>query len=351
MKHLMLTPGPVTVPEVVLDACSRQPMYHHSNEFIGLAGRVRSMLGSVLGTEQNIVLIPGSATNAIAHTILSIVTSSTQVAILVNGRFSKRIADMVKPLASNSMELTVEWGKSFSIDEVRDFFNVNLVPDVLWLVHGETSTGVTIDLKAIIGVVRELHPACLVCVDAVSTLGVHPLFVDDWSIDVCISGIQKGLLSPPGLALVTLSSRAVDVANESPLPEFCGLRKYINPKTSNGFAGTPPVNLISGLAVSLHRILEEGMENVWQRHAELAALLRNGLRANGFQIFGEGTSNAVTVIQHPSPATIIQALHSRGIIVAESQDILENLAFRIGTCGNVSSYDIVYVLNVLKQLK
>jgi aspartate aminotransferase-like enzyme len=221
------------------------------------------------------------------------------------------------------------------------------------LVHSETSTGVALDLEALADVVHQTWPNALLGVDAITSLGIHPLHMDAWGLDLVVSASQKGLGCPPGLATLGVSERAQAIMQGRPATTYTLNVSTILDSMARGlFPWTPPVTLVAALDVALNMILAEGMEHVWNRHQDLASYTQQQLRNRGYDLFGDASSHAVTVVADPGADALRQLLLERHeMVIAGGQDQLQGKVFRIGTCGWVHRSDIDDLLAAIDDVR
>jgi aspartate aminotransferase-like enzyme len=223
----------------------------------------------------------------------------------------------------------------------------------VWFVHSETSTGVALDMASICIVVREILPDTLLFVDGVTSVGVQDVQPDAWDIDAVAIGVQKGLMSPPGLACVSMSDRMQKrLRRASDRHTYTlDLASYLDAMLERKMVWTPPVTLVCGLLEATTMILEEGMPNVWNRQQETSAFLRRELLARGFEPFGDGTSHGVVVVGHSQSEQIRSLLRSQhGIVIAGGQDQLRGQIIRIGTCGPYTMQDMTYLIETIDHV-
>jgi aspartate aminotransferase-like enzyme len=201
--------------------------------------------------------------------------------------------------------------------------------------------------------IRE-HSDALICVDGVTAVGAHELRFDDWGIDACVTGSQKGLMMPPGLALVALSERAINAIETAKLPSYyLSLKKALKSYKDNDTPFTPAVSLVIGLDESLQLIKQEGIENIWKRHQRLSMACRMGCEALGMRLFSNSPSNAVTPVWLPEGVEwktfnkILKLEH--GITVAAGQDSYAGKIFRISHLGFYDELDMLTVIGALEM--
>jgi len=202
-------------------------------------------------------------------------------------------------------------------------------------------------------VIRENSEA-LVCVDGITAVGAHELRFDAWGVDACVTGSQKGLMIPPGLAFVALSRRAIEAIQRSTLPKFYfDLGRALKAFETNDTPWTPAVSLIIGVDAALEMIRAEGIENVWARHQRLASALRAGMAAIGLSLFSERPSFAVTPVWLPDGvawSTFNRALKiDNGITVAGGQGDYAGRIFRVSHLGYYDDLDMITVVAAIER--
>jgi serine---pyruvate transaminase len=269
------------------------------------------------------------------------------------GKFGERWVQMPREFGLQAIEIRVEWGKAVNVDRILDALRTHPEAKAVYLTHSETSTGTAIDLKAAAQAIRGRSEA-LVCVDGITSVGAHEMRFDEWGIDACVTGSQKGLMIPPGLAFVALSKRAIAAMEKSTMPRFYfDLRRALRAIETDDTPWTPAISLIAGLDVALAMIRTEGIDRVWERHRRLATGLRAGIAALGLRLFSQSPSYAVTPVWLPegmdwkkfSTALKIE----NGITVAGGQGEFAGRIFRIAHLGYFDELDIVTVVAAVER--
>lgn len=352
LPQRLFTPGPVPVPDIVAHACAAQPLYHRSADFKDCSVRTWESLARVYRTQHPVLILAGSAMTGIEAAVASLHRSGERVLVLNNGRFAERCSTILSRYGCVVDEIMVEWGESISAELVATTLDAMSAPASVWITHSETSTGVTLDLAAIASVIHERAPNALICVDAVTSMAVHPVETDAWKLDVVVTGIQKGLCCPPGLACISLSERAQQkLHTTTPHAYTLDLSIVLHHYHKHLFAWTPPVTLVAGLDVALHSVLSVGMDATWQKHQRVADHLRTRLGSMGLLLFGESTSNAVTAVEHPSADQLRGLLLERHrIVIAGGQDRLQGRVVRIGTCGPYTMHDVDVLCTAIEDV-
>jgi aspartate aminotransferase-like enzyme len=347
-------PGPTPCPPEVLKAMGWQMVNHRGPEFQEMLTGVTAKLKQVFQTKNDVLILTGSGTGGLEAAAVNVLSPGDKVLSVSIGVFGDRFAGIAREFGAEVVSLNVEWGRAADPEAVRKAIGENPGIKAVLVTHNETSTGVTNDLAALSRVVKEAGK--LLLVDAISSLGSIDLPVDKWGCDVVVTGSQKGWMVPPGLAMVSVSEAAWKAHAGAKMPrfywDFARAKKSLE-KGQNPW--TPAVSVIYGFTVALDMMLEEGMENVYARHARIGRLARDGIKALGLPLFAEEghASNTVTAaaaaggLDIKKLRQVMQADH--GIVLAGGQQKLDGKVFRIGHLGLVSEDDIRGVMSALKQ--
>lgn len=352
MKKRLFTPGPTPIPETVMLKMA-EPIIHHRNpEFNEVLTRVNKNLKYLFQTEQPVLTLTSSGTGGVESTFVSLFSPGDTIISCNGGKFGERWVKMPKAYGMNVVEIKVEWGKAPTEEQILTALKANPNAKAVYLVHSETSTGAATDVKALAKVIRENSNA-LVCVDGITAVGAHELRFDEWGIDACVTGSQKGLMIPPGLAFVALSQRAIAAMETAKMPRFYfDLKKALKSYQDNDTPWTPAVSLVIGVDAALQKIVEEGIENVWARHKRLANAIRAGVAATGLKLFSEFPSYAVTPVWVPQGVEwkkfnkILKGKY--GITIAGGQDDFKDKIFRISHLGYYDELDMITMIGALE---
>ena len=289
--------------------------------------------------------------------IYNLVNPGDKVLCLVIGNFGERWAKIAASKGAVVEKIEAEWGKAIDPVVLKKRLNedVNKEIKIVTLTHNETSTGVTNDLKTLNDIIQT-HGALSV-VDGVTSIGAIELKTDEWGIDVVVSGSQKGFMIPPGLAFLTCSQKAWKVYEQCQHPSFYfNFGAYKKNAQDSTTPYTPAVSLVMALKETLQMMKEEGLDNIYLRHARLANGLRSAVRAMGLKLFVEDNeiaSNAITAILPPdgiSVADIRKNLKNDfDIIVADGQNQLKGKIFRMGHLGFASERDMIASVGALEM--
>jgi aspartate aminotransferase-like enzyme len=351
MKLRLFTPGPTPVPEEVLQALSRPIIHHRQADFKEIFRRACDDLKYLFQTKEDVITLTASGTGAMEAAVVNLLSSGDSAIYVNGGKFGERWGQILKKYGVTPLEIKVEWGSPVDPGIIRQSLLKYPEAKAIFLTHSETSTGTAIDLKRISETLRESSKA-LIVVDGISSVGALEVHMDSWGIDVLLTGSQKGLMLPPGLAFIAFSQRAREAARASTLPRFYyDLERAWKTVKDTQTPWTPAVSLIVGLDVALRMIRQEGLQNVWGRHEKLARAVREGCAALGLEAFSKAPSASVTALQLPEgiDAEALRALlrKKHGVIVAGGQDHLKGKVIRIAHLGFFDDLDIVTVVAAL----
>ncbi len=354
MHTLLFTPGPTAVPPFAYEAM-QQPLYHRSTEFRQLWERVHQRLQWLFQTTQPVIPLTCSATGAAEAVMQQLFGQPTKHGVIVNGKFADRWAQMLRHFGHTVIPIEVPWGEVPLLEEIEAM--VLQHPDLasFWIVHSETSTGALSDVKAIAKIVRQ-HTEALLCIDAVSSLGVHPLAMDAWELDVVFTGSQKALMLPPGMAFVALSERAWAQLERNAGTQrtswYFDLRRARSAAEQGLTPWTPAIAILQGADAVLQFFETQGLDRLWQLHQQRAHALRSALEAIHLRTFGQCSSHAVTPVYLPpiGEAFRHQLWEHFGIVVAGGQEHLKGKIFRISHMGWLPYEQHLYLISAIEQL-
>jgi aspartate aminotransferase-like enzyme len=353
-KTYLFTPGPTQIPpDVVLAEAS--PMIHHrTSEFSEIFSNVSEDLKYIFQTrEGEVFTFASSGTGGMEACVVNSLSQGDKAVVVRGGKFGERWAQICETFGVNVVPVDVENGKAVDPGILDETIKKEDDVKAVFVTLSETSTGVVHDIEGIAKVVKG-HNLLLV-VDAISGIGVHPLMMDDWGIDIAVTGSQKGCMLPPGLAFVCVAQSAWESIEKSDLPKyywsFKKMQKALKNKTT---AYTPAITLIMAASKALSMIREEGIENVWSRHARLAHATREGIKALGLELFaGDASSNVLTSVIAPEGINIDSAIKKlrdeTGVTITGGQDELKGKMFRIGHMGYVNEFDIVLAISAVEK--
>ena len=331
-----------------------EPIIHHrSPEFGEILARVNQNLKYVFQTSQPVLTLTCSGTGGMEATFVSLFSPGDTIISVNAGKFGERWVQMPRSFGLDVVELKLEWGEAPSEEQILGLLRDHPRVKGVYLTHSETSTGCATNVQKLASVIRQ-NSTALVCVDGITAIGAHEFRFDAWGIDACVTGSQKGLMIPPGLAFVALSERAAAAAKSSTSPKYYfDLRKALQSYEKDDTPWTPAASLIIGVDVALRMIRDEGIENVWNRHDRMAHGVRAGLRALGLELFSAHPSFAVTAAWVPESIdwkAFNKVLKTGyGVTVAGGQDRYSGKIFRVSHLGYYDELDIIAVVAALER--
>jgi aspartate aminotransferase-like enzyme len=348
-KRYLLTPGPTPVPPEVLAELAKPVIHHRERDFREIYERCLARLQDVYRTKNAVLMFTTSGTGAFESAVANLTSAGDRQLVLSAGNFGERWAGMVRAFGADLVHARLEWGETPEPEDLRSALADAGDVKVVYLTHSETSTGVVCDVQALAAVAKEA--GALVVVDAVSSLGAVPLESDLWDIDVVVSGSQKALMCPPGLAFASVSAAALAASANATAPRYVMDWE----RTRKGQAKldapfTPAVSIVRALDVALGLLLDEGLEAAFDRHARLGRACREGAKAMGLELFSpdEERSAVVTAIRAPDgvdSTAVVKGLRDRfGMTIANGQGDLKGKIFRIGHIGWFDIFDITSAL-------
>lgn len=347
--HLRI-PGPTPVPPRVQHAMNRPMIGHRSAECSRLVRECSQRLRQVFGTREEVLILTGSGTSALEAAVSNTVAPGEEVVVVVTGAFGDRFAKIADRFGARVHRLDIPWGEACSPDTLQTFLVGHPRVKAVFLTHCETSTGVLNPIRDLAKVVKE-HSDALVIVDGVSSLGGVPCEMDAWGIDILVTGSQKALMLPPGMAFVAVSPRAWDVIRRTEGPRFyLDLLAYREQLKKETTPYTPGIAHLFGLEAVLDMIEEEGLENIFARHRLMMEMTRAGIRALGLPLLAEDAvaSPTVTAVRGREGfevPTLQEELRRLGVIVASGQQHLKGKIFRIGHMGYCDPLDVLTLLS------
>jgi aspartate aminotransferase-like enzyme len=332
---------------------TKQMINHRGPEFGQIINEVTAKLKEIFQTKNDLFLLTSSGTGGLEAAIVNTLSPGDKVLSLSTGVFGERFATIAQQFGAEVIPLQFGWGKAVDIDTVRRALRAEPEIKAVLVTHNETSTGVTNDLAQISAVVKEFDK--LLLVDAISSLSSIDLPVDDWQCDVVVTGSQKGWMAPPGLAMVSVSEEAWRAQAEAKMPrfywDFAKAKSYLEKRQT---PWTPGMTIVFALSLSLKMMLEEGLANIFARHARVAKVVRDSVKSLGLPLFADEkcASNTVTAVSAANGLDIKKMLRimreEHQIVLGGGQQRLDGKVFRIGHMGWVAEDDINVVISALK---
>ena len=355
-KEYLMTPGPTPIPHQVSLVQAEPIIHHRTPAYTELFVRMVEGLKKVLLTENDVLTFAASGTGAMEGAVSNCFSPGDRVLVAAGGKFGQRFAEIAKVYNLEVEAYEYPWDEAADPQVIADHLAKKPEIKGVFVTHSETSTGVVNDIKAI-GEVVAATPAILI-VDSISGAGALELRSDDWNVDILVTGSQKALMTPPGLAAASVSPKAWELVQkaESPAYYFCFLKtrkKYNSDNPESPY--TPAVSLVKAMSMAVDLLLAEGLEEVWERHRILAMCTRAAVEALGLELFPKvlDRAYAVTAVKAPegiNSGDIVKHMNRvHGVIIAGGQEHLKGKIFRIGHVGYYNFFDVVLALTALEM--
>ena len=346
LKRYLLAPGPTPVPPEVLLAMARPMIHHRAPEFEPIFAEAREGLKWLFQTRNDVLMLASSGTGGMEASISNFLSPGDKALCINGGKFGERWGKICKAFGVHATEIKVEWGQAVNPQVIADALKKDPSIKAVYVQASETSTGVSHDVKAI-GEIVKGHENTILVVDAITALGVFDIKTDVWGLDVVITGSQKALMLPPGMAFMSVSEKAWALADKAKNAAFYfNLKKERENQAKNQTAFTPTVSLIIGLQEVLRTMKGEGLEKMFARQGQLAHAMREGMKAAGLTLFPkESPSDALTTVCAPEGVDG-QAVYKNlrvqyGITAAGGQDHLKGKIFRLSHMGYADRFDVI----------
>jgi aspartate aminotransferase-like enzyme len=352
IKQYLLSPGPTPVPNEVALAMSETMIHHRTPQFNKVFEEARQGLQKLFGTTGDVLMLASSGTGAMEAAIANLFSPGDKVLVVNGGKFGERWLNISNAFGLTPIELKVEWGRSVKLAEVEQQLKAH--PDLRGVMVQASETSTTV-LHPIKNIAKLTQGGPLLLVDGVTAVGVVSLPLDEWGIDALVTGSQKALMLPPGLAFIALSDRAWEKTKTAKLPRFyfdLNLERKNQRKGSGAF--TPAVSLIFGARASLSMMEREGWDNVYARHARMSRAMRAAATALGLKLLApEDPSPAATGLFMPAGIDadrVLDYLRDRmGITLAEGQDQLKGKVIRVAHVGYMGAFDVITAVAALEM--
>ncbi|HKF28885.1 MAG TPA: alanine--glyoxylate aminotransferase family protein [Candidatus Binataceae bacterium] len=352
-KRYLFTPGPVSVPPEVLLEMAQPIIHHRTPQFSAALDQACDRLKPLFGTSQQVILLASSGTGAMEASVTNLLCPGDQAIFVNAGKFGERWGKMLGAFGMIAHEVKVAWGRAVEPEQIEDAFEAHPDAKAVLTQASETSTCAIHPIEQI-GKVTRRHGALLV-VDGITSVGVFEQRMDEWGVDALVTGSQKALMLPPGLGLVALSERGLEVAKKNRTPKFyLDLVKELKTQhDEHTTAFTPAVSLIFGLNKSLELLHRETLPRVFARHQVMAEATREGGMALGLELIAPGApAPGVTGLIAPpgiDTGKIVKFMRdSLGVVVQGGQDQMKGRLLRIGHMGNLAPFDMLIAMSALE---
>ena len=350
MQQNLRTPGPTPLPEAVRQAQAQQMVDHRGTEFGEMLAEITTGLRQLIATDGEVLLLTGSGSGALEAAIVNTLSPGDRVLAVSIGSFGDRFAKIAGAFGAAVDRLDFEWGTAADGGRLSAALAGADPYRAVLVTHNETSTGVANQLRQLAAVVRDAPGEPLLLVDGISGLGAMPFEMDAWGVDLVVSASQKAWMASPGIAIAALGERAVAAGATARMPRFYWDFAEARQWASKGQTPwTPAITVLYGLRIGVQRLLAEGRERTWHRHAAIAAAVAAGMEALGLRLVAapEDRSSTVTAAWVPDGlewAPFNAAMRARGLVIAGGQGKWAGRILRFGHMGEVGIDEMVDAL-------
>ena len=353
MKHTLFTPGPTNVPPEVLAALAKPIVHHRAPDFDPIFKSACEGLQYVFRTQNPVVPMCCSGTGGMEAAVTSILAPGDKAILVEGGKFSERWGNICKAFGINCIIQKIDWSDAPTAEQVEKLLQEHPDAKAVFTTHCETSTGALTDIEAIAKVVAKTN--ALLLTDAVSSMGAEPFETDAWGVDIVVTGSQKALMLPPGMAFVSISPKAQAAieANKS-VNFYFSLKKALKELAANTTPFTSPVSMIVAVNAAVELIKKAGgMEAIWARHKRCATAIRQGCAALGLNMYSKSPSNVVIPLTTPegvNAGALVKCMRDAfGMTITGGQDQLKGKIIRIAALGFVEEFDVLALIGGLEM--
>lgn len=349
-RHFLQIPGPTNVPDRVLRAIDNVTIDHRGPEFGELGKSVLAGMKKIFKTESHVIIYPASGTGAWEAALVNTLSAGDLVLMAETGHFAAMWKKMATELGLRVEFLPGDWRRGADASAINSRLKSDADHEIkaVCIVHNETATGATTDVKGVREAIDQAgHPALLM-VDTISSLGSVDYRHDEWGVDVTVAGSQKGLMLPPGLSFNAISAKALAAAEHANLRRsYWDWRPMIASNATGYFPYTPATNLLYGLHEALEMLFQEGLDTVFARHQRHGEATRRAVRAWGLEILcadPDEYSPALTAVimpeGHSADAFRKIVLEHFNMSLGQGLSKLKDKVFRIGHLGDINDLSV-----------
>jgi serine---pyruvate transaminase len=351
-KYYLLSPGPTPIPDSVLSVAAEPIIHHRTPEFSEIFMQVSEGLKYVFGTKEDVFILTSSGTGAMETAIVNSLSPGDKVICINGGKFGERWGNICRAYGVNVREIVLEWGDDFTKDQLAAELRANPEAKAVFSSLSETSSGALYDIKGFGEVVS--GTGAILVVDGISGVGATPCPMDEWKVDVLISGSQKSFMIPPGLAYIAFSPKGWKMVEGAKLPRFYfDARKAKKNLEKQTTPWTPAISLIVQQKKALDIIRAMGMEKLLEHHRILGDATRAGVKALGLELLAKKPGNILTAVKTPAGvdgSKIVKTMQSKyGAYIAGAQDPNKGKFFRIAHLGYMGGFDVITALSALEM--
>ena len=352
-KVSLLAPGPTPVPPRTLLAMAQPLIHHRSADFQEVIGQVRAGLKKIYQTANEVLVFCSSGTGAMESAVSNLLSPGDKAIAIRGGKFGERWSLLLEAYGCQPVNVDVPWGQAVDPAQVEALLKADPTIKAVYVQALETSTGVDQPIQALASVTK--NSDAVLVVDAVSALGAYSIPTDQWGLDVVISGSQKALMMPPGLAFASIGPKALDLMKKSTLPKFYfSWAKELKSQGENKGAFTSPVTLFMGMLDIFKLIDEVGLENIFAETAVRSQAFKAAVAAWGLELYSkQRPSTALTAVQCPAGIDgqkVVKWLKEKyAIFIAGGQDQAKGQIFRVAHMGYINEFDTLQAISAIEM--
>ncbi len=341
---MLLTPGPTPVPEFARKAMSDITIHHRTEEFEAIFKNTRELLIETFNMPE-VVMLASSGTGAMEACVTNL---TNKKALTINsGKFGERFGKICSAFKIDYTEIKNEWDTPVSVDSVVEAIKNDSDIDAIFIQICESAGGLRHPVEQIAKEVKKINEDIMIVADGITAIGVEK--IDTTNIDAVITGSQKALMLPPGLAMIGFSNKAVEKIEKNSKGYYFNLATEIKKQRTNTTAWTAATTLIIGLGAVLEKIKEDGFDNLYTKTALRAKATQEALKAIGMSIYPKTPANAMTTIYTEQSSAIRKILKNKyNVNIAGGQDGLTGKIFRINHMGLVEDFEASWVVNAVE---
>ncbi len=352
-KYYLLSPGPTPVPETVLAKGALPIIHHRTKEFSDLFMEMTEGMKYVFQTKNDVYTLTSSGTGAMETAVTNLLSKGDKAIVVNGGKFGERWAQICNVYGVEVVEIKIEWGEVLSPSKLEEVLKDNPETKAVFTQLSETSTGVVYDVKGFAEVVSKTD--AVLVVDGISGLGATPCPMDEWGVNVLLTGSQKSLMIPPGLAFISFDDKAWKLVETSNLPKY-----YFDMKKAKKSIGkrttpyTPAVSLVYQQLEALKIIKEQTIDGIIEHHRILGDATRAAVKAIGLELFAKAPGNILTSVKTPEGidgkelVNIMQKKYSA--YISGAQDPMKGKFFRIAHLGYMGGFDVIIAISALEMV-
>jgi aspartate aminotransferase-like enzyme len=355
MDQNLRVPGPTPLPAEVRQAQAAPMIDHRGTEFSEMLREVTSGIADLIGTSGDVLLLTGSGSGALEAAVVNTLSPADRVLAVTIGSFGDRFAKIASAFGAQVDRFEVPWGEAADPAALAAHLAANPTYRAVLLTHNETSTGVTNPLRELVAAVRSAPGGPLALVDGISGLGAMPFEMDAWGIDLVVSASQKAWMGSPGIAIAAVTERAWAANEAARMPRvYWDLAEARRWAEKGQTPWTPAVSVLFGLRVGIRRLVAEGREHTWARHAAIAAAVQAGLEALGLRLVASPPHRSCTVTAAWLPdglewGPFNAAMRARGLVVAGGQGPWTGRILRFGHMGGVGIDEMCDAVQIMGE--